>query len=110
MQFANRKFNIKMKAHNGMRPQDVVILLKICTFQGNDWRFQDIAGSLKISPSEVSESMERSRLAGLVSESKRTVYTSSFLDFLISGLKYVFPALPGPMPKTWIICCPVSCL
>ncbi|MCX6267961.1 MAG: hypothetical protein NTW16_11475 [Bacteroidetes bacterium] len=88
-----------MKTHNGMRPQDVVILLKICTLQGDDWRFQDIAESLKISPSEVSESLERSRLAGLVSESKRTVYTSSFLDFLVSGLKYVFPALPGAVVR-----------
>jgi DNA-binding Lrp family transcriptional regulator len=88
-----------MKAHNGMRPQDVVILLKICTLQGNDWRFQDIAESLKISPSEVSESLQRSMQAGLVSESKRTVYTASFLDFLVSGLKYVFPALPGAVVR-----------
>ena len=88
-----------MKSHNGMRPQDVVILLKISTMQGNTWRFQDIAESLKISPSEVSESLQRSRLAGLVSENKRTVYTSSFLDFLVSGLKYVFPALPGAVVR-----------
>ena len=88
-----------MKTHNGMRPQDVVILLKICTLQSNDWRFQDIAGSLKISPSEVSESLQRSMLAGLVSESKRTVYTTAFLDFLVSGLKYVFPALPGAVVR-----------
>jgi hypothetical protein len=88
-----------MKTHNGMRPQDVVILLKICTLQGDSWRFQDIAGSLKISPSEVSESLQRSMLAGLVSESKRTVYTTSFLDFLVSGLKYVFPALPGAVVR-----------
>jgi hypothetical protein len=88
-----------MKAHNGMRPQDVVILLKICTLQGDDWRFQDIAVSLKISPSEVSESLQRSMLAGLVSESKRNVYTTSFLDFLVSGLKYVFPALPGAVVR-----------
>lgn len=88
-----------MKNHNGMRPQDVVILLKISTMQGNAWRFQDIAESLKISPSEVSESLQRSSLAGLVSENKRTVYTSSFLDFLVSGLKYVFPALPGAVVR-----------
>ena len=88
-----------MKTHNGMRPQDVVILLKICTIQGDAWRFQDIAESLKISPSEVSESLQRSSLAGLVSENKRTVYTTSFLDFLVSGLKYVFPALPGAVVR-----------
>jgi len=82
-----------------MRPQDVVILLKLSTLKGDDWRFQDNAQSLKISPSEVSESLQRSKSAGLVSENKRTVYNNSFLDFLVSGLKYVFPAIPGAMVR-----------
>jgi len=88
-----------MKAHNGMRPQDVVILLKLSSLKGDDWQFKDIAESLKISPSEVSESLQRSKLAGLVSENKRTVYNNSFLDFLVSGLKYVFPAIPGAVVR-----------
>jgi len=88
-----------MKAHNGMRPQDVVILLKIITLSSADWKFQELAESLKISPSEVTESLQRSRLAGLISENKKSIYTSSFLDFLVSGLKYVFPAIPGPIVR-----------
>lgn len=88
-----------MKNHNGMRPQDVVILLKLSLMKGADWRFQDIADALQISPSEVSESLNRSRQARLVSDDKRSVYAASFLEFLIYGLKYVFPAVPGSMVR-----------
>ncbi len=51
-----------MKKHNGMRPQDVVILLKITTLvKDQNWRFSDLAAWLYISPAEVSESLERSK-------------------------------------------------
>ncbi|GHT32844.1 hypothetical protein AGMMS49574_17270 [Bacteroidia bacterium] len=43
-----------MQKHNGMRPQDVVILLKILTFSNDDWTLIDIAESLEISLGEVS--------------------------------------------------------
>jgi len=51
-----------MKKHNGMRPQDVVILLKLQTYNKNDWFGKDLAKTLLISPSEVSESLNRSVL------------------------------------------------
>ena len=84
-----------MKKHNGMRPQDVVILLKISTYKSKDWQMQDIAESLMISASEVSESLNRSKQARLVSDNKRTIYVASFMEFLTFGLKYVFPVSPG---------------
>ena len=62
-------------------------------------RFADLAESLKISASEVSESLERSRMARLVSEDKRELYRSSLMEFLVFGLKYVFPASPGAMVR-----------
>ena len=88
-----------MKIHNGMRPQDVVVLLKLSTISSSKWRMQDIATGLKLSASEVSESLERSKQAKLVSDTKRTLYTASFLEFLIYGLKYVFPVVPGSVVR-----------
>ena len=82
-----------------MRPQDVVILLKLSTMNLKNFRFADLAESLKISASEVSESLERSRMARLVSEDKRELYRSSLIEFLVFGLKYVFPASPGAMVR-----------
>ena len=85
--------------HNGMRPQDVVILLKLSTIKSDKWRMQDIASSLKISASEVTESLQRSNQARLVSDNKRTIYVASLLEFLVYGLKYVFPAIPGSVVR-----------
>ena len=100
MQFANRELNIKqMKKHNGMRPQDIVVLLKIVSMQEKEWRNIDIANNLKISPSEVSEALNRCRIAKLIDGHKKRVNVNSFKEFLIFGLKYVFPVVPGSVVR-----------
>lgn len=88
-----------MKKHNGMRPQDVVILLKKTTSAGKDLLNKDIASSLKISASEVSEALERCRIAKLVDRNKQKVNIMALEEFLIYGLKYVFPVLPDSIVR-----------
>ncbi|MGA3013488.1 MAG: hypothetical protein ABSD71_05595 [Bacteroidales bacterium] len=88
-----------MKKHNGMRPQDVVILLKIATFRDRNWFGKDLATALFISPSEVSESLYRSSFAGLLDAEKRKLMIQAFLEFLEHGLKFVFPIQPGPIVR-----------
>jgi hypothetical protein len=88
-----------MKKHNGMRPQDIVVLLKIVSLRNKEWRNIDIANALKLSPSEVSEALNRCKIAKLIDGKKRKVYTNSIREFLIYGLKYVFPAEPGAIVR-----------
>jgi hypothetical protein len=88
-----------MKEHHGMRPQDIVILLKIITIKHNDWRNIDLAYSLQISASEISESLNRCKITGLIDSNKRKVHINSLKEFLIYGLKYVFPAEPGALVR-----------
>ena len=88
-----------MKKHSGMRPHDVVILLKIATYGDNDWYMKDIANDLLISPSEVSESLNRSVLAGLISNNKKRLMKSALYDFIVYGLKYVYPAKAGALVR-----------
>ena len=88
-----------MKKHNGMRPQDIVVLLKIISIRNDNWRNFDLASELQISPSEVSEALNRCKIARLIDNKKRKVHLNSFKEFLIYGLKYVFPAVPGPLVK-----------
>lgn len=83
-----------MKKHNGMRPQDVVILLKKTTKDGKRLLNKDIAASLKISASEVSEALERCRIAKLIDRNKQKVNIMALEEFLVHGLKYVFPVQP----------------
>lgn len=80
-----------MRKHNGIRPQDIVILLKIAAKGDQPWLMKHLAAELDISPSEVSESLNRSEFSGLISSDKRRIQKSAFLEFLIHGLKYTFP-------------------
>lgn len=86
-----------MKKHNGMRPLDIVVLLKIIALKHSDWKQKDLASWLNISASEISESLNRSELAGLIDETKQKVMSRALFEFLIYGLKYVYPQRPGPI-------------
>lgn len=88
-----------MRKHNGMRPQDVVILLKIIALNNSDWRLIDVAGELEISVSEVSESLNRSVAAGLIDYKKKAVKRMNLMEFIEHGLKYVFPQQPGTLVR-----------
>lgn len=84
-----------MKKHNGMRPQDILILLKILSLEGKHFYLKDLSHELNISSSEVTESVNRSVLAGLIAEDKKTIMRKSLYEFLIYGLARVFPQKPG---------------
>ncbi len=78
-----------------MRSHDIVILLKMVALADRPWYNKDLAQQLFISASEVSESLNRSRIARLINSEKDRVNVSAFMDFLEKGLAYVFPAEPG---------------
>lgn len=88
-----------MKKHSGMRPHDLAVLLKIASKRQQDWLMKDLASELEISSSEISESLNRSAIAGLISVDKRKLKILSLLDFLKSGLKYVYPQQPGAIVR-----------
>lgn len=88
-----------MKKHNGMRPQDIVILLKILSMGDREWNNADIANALNISASEVTEALNRCKIARMIDNTKRKVYTNALKEFLIYGLKYVFPVEPGSIVR-----------
>ena len=78
-----------------MRPQDVPILLKIIAQKQSSWQNKDLAAELYISSSEISESLNRSLIAGLINTEKRNVHRQSLFEFIEYGLRYTFPAVPG---------------
>lgn len=86
-----------MRKHSGMRPQDIPVLFKIVTLGEEPWKFKDLASGLGISAAEISESLNRSHLAGLLDPTKRKVYRKNLMEFLQHGLHYVFPQQPGTM-------------
>lgn len=78
-----------------MRPHDIPILLKIVAKNEEHWMMKDLAMELEISPSEVSESLNRSVLAGLIAPDKKRLMKQALLSFLEHGLKYVYPQQRG---------------
>lgn len=88
-----------MKSSPSLKPQDVVILLKLALSPHRSFTYAELASELKMSPSEVHDGLKRAHLAGLVDESKRKVFRQALLEFLVYGLKYVFPASPGKIVK-----------
>lgn len=88
-----------MKKHSGMRPQDIVILLKIAIKHEQAWTMKDLSQELEISASEVSESLNRSSTAGLLFQNKKQVMRQATMDFLQYGLRYVYPQQPGALVR-----------
>ncbi|MDB5199247.1 MAG: hypothetical protein JWO92_1210 [Chitinophagaceae bacterium] len=88
-----------MRRHNGMRPQDVAILLKIIAVKEQPWQLTRLSASLRISISEISESLHRSQLAGLIDYNKKKVSRHNLMEFLQYGVRYVFPQQPGTMVR-----------
>lgn len=88
-----------MRKHNGMRPQDIAILLKIISLNGQHWQLVGLSNSLRISISEISESLNRSRIAGLIDFHKKNIHRQNLMEFLEHGVRYVFPQQPGSMVR-----------
>ncbi|MCM4156886.1 hypothetical protein [Gramella sp. AN32] len=88
-----------MKKHSGMRPHDIVILLKIAAKQDETWYMKDLSYELGISASEVSESINRSVIARLIFPDKKRLMKTAILDFLQYGLPYVYPQQPGALVR-----------
>lgn len=82
-----------------MRPHDIAVLLKIAAKGKTNWLMKDISFELGISASEVSESLNRSVIAGLIAPDKKQLMRLALLDFLEFGIRYVYPQQPGALVK-----------
>ena len=89
-----------MKIQNiQIKPQDILLLLKIISEDNPKWNQDPMAEALGMSQSEVSESVARSKYAGLLDPKGKTVMKMAFMEFLQYGLRYVFPQRPGAVVR-----------
>jgi len=82
-----------------MKPQDVVVLLKIIADDTDIWQQAELAKSLSMSQSEVSQCVARLKFSGLLDQSGKKVMRLGLLDFLKSGIAFVFPQKPGAIVR-----------
>jgi len=80
-----------------LKPQDVVVVLKLLGYDGNRPPFALIARDLAMSPSEVHAAVKRAQAAHLLHgpELSNRPNVTNIEEFLIHGIKYAFPAERG---------------
>ena len=93
--FARKKKLFKEDTVYRKKLQDVFVLLNVIALSNDNWEQIPLAHSLKMRQSEVSQSVARSRYAGLLDDSGKKVMRQALMDFLQYGLAVVFPAKPG---------------
>ena len=92
-----------------MKSQDILILLKLVSLhhnqsaQAEDFSVRALAASTGISKTEVSASINRSIEVGLAKLDRHkqipTTNSKALLDFIVSGIRFVFPAKPGAIER-----------
>lgn len=84
-----------------LKPQDVVVALKLCAYRGVRPPISVIANDLSLSPSEVHGAIKRLRASRILQGPglKDRPNISALEEFLIHGLKYAFPAEHGDITR-----------
>ena len=78
-----------------LKPQDVVVALKLISIGVSPWNQPQLAKSLHVSASEVNHGLKRLAACHLFNAREQRIIRESLLEFLVSGLRYVFPAELG---------------
>jgi hypothetical protein len=81
----------------GLKPQDILVALKLLRYGSHRPSFAEMARDLVMSPSEVHAAVKRAQAAGLLHgpELANRPIVSALEEFLIHGAKYAFPAVRG---------------
>ena len=82
-----------------MKPQDILVLLKIIALDSKKWQQLSLAQELNMSQSEISQALQRSKYAQLLDFTGKKVNRIAFYEFLIYGLTYIFPQKPAAIVR-----------
>lgn len=88
-----------------LKPQDVLVILKLSVLNGQQWSFPSLSASLDISLGEAHKSVQRLSMAHLYNPSSRAPIRAALEEFLLHGVKYAFPAerkgMTFGIPTAW---------
>lgn len=83
-----------MPTPHRLGPFDVVAALRLTTEAGT---LAQIAEELGVVPSQVHSTLRHLSTAGLLRPGSRGTNTRALLEFLVHGIRFVFPAPKGPL-------------
>lgn len=88
-----------------LRPQDIFVLLALVNHSANkEWTYDRLAGKLHLSTSQVYRSLQRAETSHLYNKQMRELRRPELLEFLGHGIRYAFPANPGPRKRGVLTC------
>jgi predicted nucleotidyltransferase len=85
-----------------LKPQDVVILLKLAVLGSRPWTYQRLAEELSMSQSEVHAGVRRAVAARLMIDATTTngrLIHHALKEFLIHGVRYAYPPKHGGLTR-----------
>lgn len=85
-----------------LKPQDLLVLLKVAAHPPQRWTYAALGEALGISASEAHASVKRAVASGLAVAPGRGEWSPvrhSLLEFVLHGARYVWPAVPGPVKR-----------
>jgi hypothetical protein len=82
-----------------LKPQDIVILLKLVTLGSRPWSYNALAYELVMSPSEVHSGIKRAAAARLFDSQRNVPIIQALKEFLVHGVKYAYPPDRGPLTR-----------
>lgn len=84
-----------------LKPQDIVIILKLVAKLAHNlpWNFASLAKELYMSSSEVHAGFKRAVKSQLINPQTREPSLSAVEEFIVHGLRYVFPAEHGEITR-----------
>lgn len=87
-----------------LQPSDVVVLFAVHSENG-PWTFRSLAERLGVQHSKVQRALDRLQAAGLYDPHHRRVIPHAAEEFLLHGMRYVYPASEGSIvrgvPTAW---------
>jgi len=88
-------------AQPSLRPQDVVVLVKLLSYEGRRPPMAQMGLALSISSSEIHAALKRLALSRLVSSDAdgNRPLLEAVEEFLVHGVKYAFPARRGEVTR-----------
>ena len=75
-----------------LKPQDVLVLLKLVALGNEPWTYASLAADLEMSSSQIHSAIQRAIRSELAYESddRISVHVRNLEEFLIHGMRYVF--------------------
>jgi len=82
-----------------LKPQDVVILLRLVSLGEKEWTYPALAHELSMSASEVHAGVKRAIAARLMDASRQRPILGALEEFLVHGVRYAFPPDRGGLTR-----------